>query len=57
MNSYYDPDYSIYDLYNEDPYGIDPNDDYKWGFDEEDELEDPVREDFGWFGEVGVREE
>lgn len=49
--------YSDSDYYRE-PWGLDPNDDYKWGYDEEDEI-DPAqeREDFGWFGEMGIREE
>lgn len=53
-------EYSIYDIsyYAFEPSDIDPNDDYKWGYDEEDEI-DPAqeREDFGWFGEMGIREE
>lgn len=54
-------EYSIYDLsdYYREPYGLDPDDDYKWGPDEDDE-ETPdleMREDFGWFGEMGLREE
>lgn len=52
-------EYSIYDQsdYYREPGGLDPNDDYKWGSDEEDDEETPdleMREDFGWFGEMGL---
>lgn len=50
----------FYDLYYREPAGLDPWDDmwFEEGDEEEEdsELDLEPREDFGWFGEMGLRD-